>query len=251
MMAFHPETTVLNHGFARILADPARNFVIDPRQTVLDAFVREAEAMALGGERGDFGGHILHSHAFDDEVLRQAYLDRYGWGAKAGAQCLVWKDATKFTKYILGRKVGLDRLGHQLPSLRFMMMIRNPVDITISSIKKGYSLALVGEERKDSFIDVFTHMIRLFGGFSGAVRNNPEQCRFLFQDELLDRNHLIGLCRFLGISVDESWLADMERLITLRPSYPIDPEGREKLKDIVTRVIPDPQIARRVAEQIV
>lgn len=251
MMALHPEATVLNHGIARIFADPARNFVRDPRQETLDAFVTEAHAMALGGQRGDYGGHILHSHAFDDEALRQAFLDRFGWEAKPHSKALVWKDATKFTKYVLEHRVNLDAVGRSLPALRFMMMVRNPVDITISSIKKGYSLALVGPEKKDSFIDVFVHMIRLFAGFSGAIQRNPEQCRFVFQDELLDRDHLVGLCHFLDLTVDDGWLGDVDRLIRLRPSYPIEETRKQELKAIVARIIPDPAIAGRVADQIV
>ena len=251
MMAFHPEATVLNHGIARIFADPSRNFLLDPRQPTLDAFVAEAHVMALGGQRGDYGGHILHSHAFDDEILRQAYLDHFGWEAKPRSRCLIWKDATKFTKYVLAKKIDLDAVGRSLPALRFMMMVRNPVDITISSIKKGYSLALVGEEKKDSFTDVFVHMIRLFAGFSLAIQRNPEQCRFIFQDELLDPPHLVGLCDFLGLRADAEWLADVARLIALRPSYAIEESRKQELKAIVMQIVPDPAVARRVADQIV
>lgn len=251
IMAFHPETTVLNHGFVRAFMDPSRNFLLDPRQSVLDAFADEAQTMALGGQRGDQGGHILHSHAFDDETLRQAYLDRYGWGAKPGATCLIWKDATRLTKFITANRIRLNAICGALPSLRFMMMVRNPVDITISSIKKGYSAALVGEERKDNFGDVFVHMIRLFAGFAPAAERNPAQCRFLFQDELLDREHLTGLSHFLGVAPDPAWLDDIARLIHLRPSYPIEPARRDKLKDIVAQLIPHEPTARRVADQIV
>lgn len=251
MMAFHPEATVLNHGFQHVFMDPSRNFLLDPRQPVLDAFVREAQELALGGQRGDAGGHILHSHAFDDGDLRQEYLDRYGWDAKPGASCLIWKDATRLTKFITMKKIRLNAACEALPSLRFMMMVRNPVDITISSIKKGYSAALVGEERKDSFGDVFVHMVRLFAGFASATERNPAQCRFLFQDELLDREHLIGLCDFLGVTADPAWLDDIARLIQLRPSYPIEPARRDQLRGIVAQIIPHEPTARRVADQIV
>lgn len=251
MFAFHPEITVLNHGFARIFADPSRNFIIDPRQETFDNFVAEARNMAVGGKRGDFGGHILHSHAFDDEALRQAYLDRFGWEAKPRARSLIWKDATYLTRFIASRGTDIDALCRRLPSLRFMMMIRNPVDITISSITKGYSAALVGEKRKDQFDDVFVHLVKLFDGFSLPAEQNPSQCRFIFQDELLDRDHLVGLCDFLDISADPDWLDDIARRISLRPSYPIDPDLRARLRSVVMGIIRHEPTARRVCDQIV
>jgi len=250
MLALHPEVTVLNHAFVRIFADQSCDFTRDPTQDKLDAFVRTAEAMALGGERGAVGGHILHSHAFSDGALRDAYLDRYGEGAKPDTQCLVWKDATRVTNHLIHHKIALDDLARRLPSLRFVMMVRNPVDITISSIRKGYAAALVGEERKDSFIDVFTHMIRLFGWFAPAAQANPGQFRFLFQDELLDPEQLGALCAFLGIADTAAWRDDIARLIQLRESYPIDEARKASLQAVVMRLIPDPFVARRVAEQI-
>jgi hypothetical protein len=250
MMALHPEVTVLNHAFIRIFADNSLDFTLDPTQDKLDAFVRAAEMMALGGERGAVGGHILHSHAFGDGALRDAYLGRYGEGAKPGTRCLVWKDATRVTNHLIRHKIALGELARRLPSLRFIMMVRNPVDIAISSIRKGYAAALVGEERKDSFIDVFTHMIRLFGWFAPSVQANPAQFRLLFQDELLAPETLGGLCAFLGISDTTAWRDDIGRLIRLRESYPIDVARKASLQALVMRLIPDPFVARRVAEQI-
>jgi hypothetical protein len=251
MLALHPEITVLNHAFVRIFADGSLDFTRDPTPDKLDAFVRAAEAMALGGERGAVGGHILHSHAFGDGALRDAYIDHYGWAAKPGAQCLVWKDATRVTNHLIRHKIALDDLARRLPSLRFIMMVRNPVDITISSIRKGYAAALVGEGRKDSFADVFTHIIRLFGWFAPAAQANPAQFQFLYQDELIDPATLGALCAFLDISDGTAWRDDIARLIRLRESYPIDAAQKTRLRAEVARIIPDPFVARRVAEQIV
>lgn len=249
-MALHPEVTVLNHAFVRILADKSRDFILDPVQDKLDAFVRDAQVMALGGERGAVGGHILHSHAFADETLRETYLDRYGWGAKPAAQCLLWKDATRVTNHILRHNVALDGLARSLPSLRFIMIVRNPIDIAISSIRKGYSAALVGEARKDNFADVFLHLIKLFGWFGQAARSNPDQFRFIYQDELLDPARLTALCGFLAIAADDAWLGDIAQLIRLRESYPVPDAQRAQMKAIIMRTIADQSVAQRVADQI-
>jgi hypothetical protein len=252
MMALHPEVAVLNHAYGRIFADPSRDFLRTPTPETLDLFTRTALEMSLGGQPGDFGGHILHSHAFKaDEALRQAYLDRYGWGAKPAGRCLLWKDATAVTNHIGRARLSVGAAARALPALRFIALVRNPVDITISSIRKGYSLGLVRAEKKDDFREVFVQMIRRFAWFSQHAAELPDQFRFVFQDELLDRTHLIGLCDFLRISAPDTWLDEVARLIHLRDSYAIPDAVKTELKDITMRLIPDPRVGRRVAEQIV
>lgn len=251
MVALHPQLTVLNHAFIRIFDDPANNFLADQRGPVLGHFVEAACQMALGGERGAVGGHILHSHAFGDAPLRAAYLDRYGWGAKPEATCLLWKDATRVTNYMIDNGIAPEEVARSLPALRFIMMVRNPVDICISSIRKGYSSMLVGEERKDDLRAVFVHMIKLFAWFSRAAAADPGRFRYVYQDELTDRAKLTELCGFLDIAADRTWLDEVERLIQLRPSYAIPEAQKEQFRALTCRLIPDPLVARRVAEQIV
>lgn len=174
MMALHPEVMVLNHAYMRIFADQAHDFLRTPTPETLDAFVRNASEMALGGEQGQVGGHILHCHAFKaNEALRQAYLDRYGWGAKPDGKCLVWKDATYVTNHIGKHKLDVGAAARSLPALRFIAMVRNPVDIAISSIRKGYAAALVGVDKKDDFGAVFSQMLHRFAWFSRYAAEQP------------------------------------------------------------------------------
>lgn len=251
VMAFHPQVTILNHAFVRIFTNPANDFVLDPTERTLESFVETARDMALGGERGAIGGHILHSHAFGDATLRDAYLDRFGWGEKPETGCLLWKDATRITNHMVNHKIDPAAVAHRLPAVRFMMIVRNPVDIAISSVNKGYSAALVGEKRKDSLEDVFVHMVKLFAWFSEAAGANPAQFRFLYQDEMLGRDKLVELCGFLDIPVAASWLDDVARRIHLRPSYPISEAQKQQFRSLAQSLIPDRLVARRVVEQII
>lgn len=252
MMSLHPEVTVLNHAFERIFADAKTDFLRDPTPETLDRFVHAASEMALGGRQGDYGGHIVHSHAFQaDQVLRQAYLDLYGWDAKPATKCILWKEATKVANHFAKNRLDARAITDKLPALRFIAMVRNPVDIVISSIRKGYSVQLVGPEKKDDFGAVFVQVLQRFAWFSRHAQERPDQFRFVYQDELLDRDHLIGLCDFLRISAPQSWLDDVARLIRLRESYAIPEERKAQLKEVTARVISDPTTARRVMEQIV
>jgi hypothetical protein len=251
-MALHPEVTVLNHGFGRVFADPRNDFLRTPTPETLDRFVRNAAEMALGGRQGDHGGHILHSHAFKaDADLARAYRALYGWEAKAGSRCLLWKDATKVTNHIARHQLDIGAIARDLPTLRFIALVRNPVDITVSSIRKGYSEALVGAERKADYQAVFVQVLHRFAWFCRHAVERPDQFRFIYQDELLERAHLADLCAFLRISALEGWLDDIARLIRLRESYPASEQRKIEFKALTLRTIPDPAIAQRIADQIV
>jgi len=250
MMALHPEVTVLNHAYGRIMADARNDFLGTPIQERLESFAQTALDMALGGRKGDFGGHILHSHAFDDETLRQAYLDRYGWGAKPSTTSLVWKEGTVVTNRIARDNLDIVAIARSLPMLRFIALVRNPVDIAISSIDKGYSKALVPGGQERDFDMVFAQIVRRFAWFSQHASRQPDQFRFIYQDELLDCRQLAALCDFLRISVSADWLDEIGRLVQLRPSYAITDEDKAKLKTLAMRLIPEPRVAARVAEQI-
>jgi hypothetical protein len=252
ILALHPDVTVLNHAFIRIFDEPSRDFLRSPTPDALDAFAQAAGEMALGGSQGQIGGHILHSHAFNaDAALRQAYLDRYGWGAKPDGKCLVWKDATLVTNHIRENGLDVGAVARRLPTLRFIALVRNPVDIAISSIRKGYSIALVPDEKKNDFRAVFVELLERFAWFGRLAAEQPEQFRFIFQDELLDRARLANLCDFLRISTPQSWLNDVARLISLRGSYPIPEAHKPEWRALTMQTIADAALAQRVADQIV
>jgi hypothetical protein len=218
MMALHPEVTVLNHGFRRILADPQNDFLRTPARESLSSFARTAAAMSLDGRQGAYGGHILHSHAFHaDGMLRQAYLNLYGWQPKSRTKCLLWKEPTKVTNHIAHHKLDVGAVARALRPLRFLALVRNPVDIAISSIRKGYSEQLVGPEKAGDFGAVFGQIVSRFGWFSRFAAEQPDQFRFVFQDELLNRTHLIGRCEFLRLSAPEK---------LARPGRRADPAAR-------------------------
>lgn len=251
MLALHPEVMALNHGLIRIFQNQDNDFITDATPEKLDSFIAEARELAQAGEQGPMGGHTLHSHAFQDPTLRDAYLSRYGWEEKPGMKCLLWKDATRVTNRLIRNRIDPADVATKLPMLRFLLMLRNPVDIAISSVNKNYSVTLVGEKRKNDSRAVFINILKRFSWFGDAANVNPRQFRIIFQDELLDRPKLDELCSFLGIARDPAWLDQVAELIQLRPSYHLPDTVKEELRALTRNVIPDPNLARRVADQIV
>ena len=91
-LALHPECQVLNHAEARVLRTRTLDFLTrsDPRN--IDRFARFACYASARGKRGDHGGSMLFSHAFDSSMLRAAYERRYGSvRVKPRIVSLVWK----------------------------------------------------------------------------------------------------------------------------------------------------------------
>ncbi|MDA1267369.1 MAG: hypothetical protein O2816_19990 [Planctomycetota bacterium] len=79
LLALHPACQVLNHAGVQLLPDPERNFLADYSPGRMRAFLRSALDLSAGGERGQQGGAITKSHAFDPQhPLGRLYQARYG-----------------------------------------------------------------------------------------------------------------------------------------------------------------------------
>src|SRR5882672_10493469 len=92
LLSLHPHCQVLNHAGARVFAAPDVNFLLDPSVATLRRFCDFALSASQGGQRGNYGGSITLSHAFDSDVVRDAYRNRYGeLLIKPSVDCLVWK----------------------------------------------------------------------------------------------------------------------------------------------------------------
>ena len=77
VLSLHPHVQVLNHGFERLEAAGLLRFLQSGSEDDLEAFVRGAIGHSAYGRRGDYGGNILLSHAFDRAELRAAYARHY------------------------------------------------------------------------------------------------------------------------------------------------------------------------------
>ena len=78
IFAFHPECFVLNHAWIRIQNVNRLNFLRYPDAIHVKRFIDASTVLAKNGMRGDYGGNVLLSHAFDDERVLEAYTARYG-----------------------------------------------------------------------------------------------------------------------------------------------------------------------------
>ena len=72
----HPHCQVLNHAGSRIFENQAVNFLADYSRAKFDRFIQFAIQISGGGKRGNFGGSITYSHAFDTQhKLKTIFAD--------------------------------------------------------------------------------------------------------------------------------------------------------------------------------
>ena len=101
LLNLHPHCQVLNHAAMRVLDDDAINFLSHYSDERFGRFCNFAIEESQGGKRGDYGGSITLSHAFDHEVMSSAYEERYGGNLrKDEVRSIVWKDSQRLTNFL-------------------------------------------------------------------------------------------------------------------------------------------------------
>src|SRR5690349_16380034 len=75
LLFLHPRCQVLNHAACRIFGDPRFDFLADYSERRFNDFMRYAIHASRGGRRGQFGGSITHSHAFDEQYLTRELFE--------------------------------------------------------------------------------------------------------------------------------------------------------------------------------
>lgn len=207
MFALHPDALVLNHADVRLKRIPWADIVAHPKPKTIRKFVDVACVMAKGGKRGDFGGNILLAHAFDAAEVRNAYEKRFGNVVlKQNARVLFWKDSMRVRNrmYLNGTTESqLIETGNACGKrIVFFQPVRHPIDCALSNIRTGHYRHL---SEIDDFEAVLRRVIEEIKHFKSVKIAYPNNAMWLFEDDI-DRESLVELCEFFGITPDARWL---------------------------------------------
>lgn len=231
LFALHPVCRVLNMAAMRILPLPEVDFPGDPSPETMRRFLRYALYLAEAGERGDRGGSITLSHAFDHDVVRRRYAESLEAASGTLPQVLVWKDPLYLSNRLHEPDVVPSRLLELHPRLQFLLPIRNPMDCAVSNLKTGHARRFPGL-REETVEDVLRCVLEELVRFFENRTDYPDRC-FFFSQNAMDRRTLEALAGFLEISPTESWTRAALDCIRLKPSY----EHSEEFVDCCSRLI--------------
>jgi hypothetical protein len=208
MLSLHPHVQVLNHGFERLQAAGLLRFLHSGRGDDLENFLRGAIGMSEYGRRGDYGGSILLSHAYDRPAIRSAYAQRYADAAlKAEIRCVIWKDGARLREYLKANNLDPVALAERHPRLRFISPLRQPV-AHLRSLQRYYATELPVYIRSSlpdlSPQSVARYILSAHADFLNWSERLPTQF-FSFSEADLGSSGALRLLAFLSTAGDQAW----------------------------------------------
>lgn len=236
VLFLHPECQVLNHAGARVLNNPELNFLNGYSEDKFRQFCHFALTMSQGGARGGYGGSIVLSHAFAEHAeMRKLYRARYGSRlVKPTIRSLVWKESEMVSSYVREHGVELIGLTRKNPRLRFLLPIRNPLDVSLSIARIGISrfYPQISDGDVRALLKTILEEIKTF---LGLTKQEPANFYYFFQNDVSAQS-LVALAKFLGLSKDERWINDSLSVYTLKKSYDYEPTLKEFYLEQVERI---------------
>jgi hypothetical protein len=207
IIALHPTCQVLNHASDRILGKPPGEMFTNYSDANFERFVEFTALISGSGKRGRYGGSITLSHAFDHDVVRHKYEQRYGKKMiKENIRCLFWKESMRLNNYIRNNQVSLEDLISKNSKLRFLMPIRNPLDCAISNLKSGHA-KYFRSLKIFSIENVLNSIIKEISWFLDLRKDHPDRF-FYYVESGFTKRLLISLANFLQVKQDDDWIHD-------------------------------------------
>ena len=234
LLGLHKEIAVLNHAALRIFPDASVNFLRDGSLQKRRRFVSYAVYLSERGRRGDLGGSIVHSHAFESAAFRDIYMERFPNGkTPQHVRAVFWKDPNRITNYAANYGIGLSALLETDPNLCVLLPIRNPVHCARSLQRTGHDRFLV-KGKTPHFSAVLEAVVRSIAAFQDLANTFPDRCFQFFEDEI-DVNLLRRLETFLELSGDPEWAEVSEQLGAVRSTAKVTPDEAEICRRLINR----------------
>ncbi|MHC4937572.1 MAG: hypothetical protein ACYTHK_01225 [Planctomycetota bacterium] len=224
VLFLHPHCQVLNHAGARIFGRKQIDFLTDYSKQRLDRFIQYAIRISIKGTRGDHGGSIVHSHAFDEQHgMKELFEQSGGALRKQDVRCLFWKESLRTSNRLRDRGVDPGKIFAVEPRLRFLMPVRNPMDCAVSNCKTGYAALFRGLGADATEQDVTLAILDEIRWFADLAARYPGRF-FCYYEHSVSREVLVELAEFLGLEPLEAWLDAALAAMKLKPGYDHAPE---------------------------
>jgi len=218
ILFLHPDVQVLNHGGERIFPLKKIDFLSDYSEKRFRRFVKYMVYISAGGKTGDYGGSITLSHAFDHEIVKDAYRKRFGSSTvKKTIRSVFWKEPLRTVNFIRNHGVELEEIFEMNKKLKFLMPVRNPLDTAISNTGRPHHKIFAGLE-ENTVENVLDRVLFEISWFLDLQKRFPDRFFYFLENEF-DERMLDRIAEFLSISSDERWKRDSLRCYRLKPHY--------------------------------
>ncbi len=215
----HPNCQVLNHAGKRIYGKRQVDFLQDFSREKLDRFLQFALQISTTGHRGDTGGSITHSHAFDPRYKTKELFEKAGVETrKQKIKSLFWKESLRTSNIIRERRVDLGDIFGKDARLRFLLPIRNPLDCAVSNLKTGHVNRFPGLSKSSPTQEVVQAILDEIFWFADLKKKFPDRFHYFFEHEI-SRPMLVDLARFLELDPDETWITNALSAMEINPGY--------------------------------
>ena len=228
----HPECQVLNHGGQRIYGRAQVDFLDGFTSDKLDRFLQYAIQLSKAGQRGDEGGSITHSHAFDRRRMRDVFQGSELPLVKDRIDSVVWKESLLTSNIVRERQLSLTALCDQEPRLRFLLPVRHPLDCAVSNVKTGHARRFPDLPEQPDVKDALGAILDEIFRFEALRLERPEAFMRFFEHEL-SRTTLVGLAEFLALEPRSGWLDAADEAVRLKPGYEHDAALIDHYRDAV------------------
>ena len=219
ILSLHPEIQVLNHGAQTLwAADCHFDFIAAPNPQTFARFMKAAWRLSASGQRGDQGGSILHSHAFDGEQIRALYHDIFGDQAvKPDALWLVWKELMRVQRRLMAAPGSFSNLCRSFPDIRFILPIRNPLDCALSNLSTGHYRHF-GFDREATLTEVLNAVLQALKWVLEQREEHPTRV-FAYTQYDPQPARFSAMASFLEIEPTETWLSAAKKAFVIQRRY--------------------------------
>jgi hypothetical protein len=215
----HPNCQVLNHAGQRIYGSTELDFLCNYSLETFERFMRYAIHISAGGARGDFGGSITHSHAFDDGYAMKQLFERAGGClTKSDIRSLFWKESLLTANHIRAKQVDLADIFRQEPRLRFLLPVRHPLDCAVSNLKTGHFCRFAGIGENPDVRQVAEAILEELSWTATLAERFPGRF-FVFYEHSIGPDVLRQLARFLQIEPLPEWIVQAMAAMDIKAGY--------------------------------
>ena len=219
ILFLHPYCQVLNHAGNRIFGDINLDFFANYKTSIFEAFTRYAVYISKKGRRGDYGGSITLSHAYDDHfVMRNIYERTASSLLKKNITTLFWKESLRTSNHIRRHNVDLGNLFKVNKQIRFLLPIRNPLDCAASNLRTQKVVIFQNNNNNSDIKEILRSVLEEILWFKNLEAQYPERFLYYFEHDF-NKSTIIRMADFLQLAPLEEWCSNALEAFDVKSKY--------------------------------